>query len=186
MFSKNARTVFLCLFAFIIGAVTSYIACQYEYFEIITEISLLDVVVSSLGLLIGFYIAVVLEKQKSQSQNFYTYVENKFDSLWQDFISLNGNLDHNSNIDISSLSAAFKSIDQKIGPLKKIFSASGYDVTCISNIETKIDDLEVYLNSQSAMHNIINLDQIRTDLTDRLDKINETFANSYRALNSLS
>lgn len=187
MFSKNGKLIFFCIISCLFGAVVSYTACQYEYLEIDTEVKVIDTLIASIGLFLGLYLAIILEKQRNKGQNFYTYVEGKFDSLWQEFISLHSTLDYSSQIDLPTLSKVFKAIDKQIGPLKKILEASEHDVSGITTIETKIDELETYLsNLDGTVNNVLNIEAVRQPLTDKLNNINECFADLYKQLNDMS
>ncbi len=182
---KRDRLILVSI-SFLIGVLICYFFCQYKYLVIDTEINIVESVISVLGLSIGLYIAVTFDRQKNKSQNFYTYVEKKFDELWQDFITLNEKLEYNSNIELTEISKSFKSIYQKIAPLKKIFEASEYNVDCIKLIEVKIDELDTYLcNIENTTQYVVPLDLIKTELNVKLNNINETFAKSYKELNNI-
>ncbi len=187
MFIKKGSSILIAIISFLIGVVICYLCCQTYLLEIDYKLNVVDSIFSVAGLGIGLYIALIFENQKSRGQNFYSYVEGKFDLLWQDFIQLNEVLDNASQTQISELSRSFKKIEQKISPLKKIFEASDYKSDCISEIEGKIESLEIFLSTGNHIsNNIVNLIAIRVELTEKLNDINETFAKSYKKLNKIS
>lgn len=183
---KKGSAILLGLGCFIVGAVLSYIASQYKYFEMDTEVNVFDIVFSVLGLVIGFYIAVTLERQRSRGQNFYSYVEGKFDLLWQDFIKFSETLDYSSNIELSEVSKSFKGLYKRTTPLKTIFIHSDYNEDCIIEIEGKISSFDEYITSLNSNNNILNIDPHRDEIMNKCNEINECFASSYKTLNNIS
>lgn len=173
--------------AFVIGCVVTYILCQWSYLKIDTEINAADMIVSSLGLALGIYIVVIIDGKKNRNQNFYSYVEGKFDTLWQEFISFSEKLEFSPSMELVAISKDFKSLDKKTGPLKKIFEASDYDSSCITSIEKRLESLNDNLSSSDRIeNNIVDLDFDRDKLIAELDSINELFAKSYKTLNHIS
>jgi hypothetical protein len=183
---KNGNYWLIGILAFAAGIIICYFTCQYSFLNIDTSINVVEFIFSLIGLAIGIYIALVFERKKNKNQNFYTYVEKKFDTLWEEFINLNEILDYSNNVELNLISKSFKSIQQKLSPLKKIFEASDYNNKCINNIELKIDSLDTFLTeSKHTNQNIIQLDEIREELTLKLNHINETFAESYKEINNI-
>ena len=183
---KKGSAILLAITCFIVGAILSYIASQYQYLEIKTEVSVFDIAISVLGLVIGFYIAVTLERQKNRGQNFYSYVEGKFDLLWNDFIKLSGTLDYSSNIELIEISKSFKEIYKKMTPLKTIYIASDYKEDSIISIEEKISAFDEYITGLESQNNVLNIDSCRDEIVKKCEEINECFANSYKSLNNIS
>jgi len=183
---KKGSVILLSITCFVVGSVLSYIASQYKFLEINKEVSVFDIAISVLGLVIGFYIAVTMERQKSRGQNFYSYVEGKFDMLWQDFIKLSETLDYSSNIELIEISKSFKEIYKKITPLKTIFIASDYNEDCIITIENKISAFDEYITGLKSQNNVLNIDSCRDEVVKKSNEINECFAHSYKSLNHIS
>lgn len=183
---KKGSAFILAVTCFIIGSLLSYIGSQYKYLNIKTEVSVFDVAISIMGLVIGLYIAVNLERQRNRGQNFYSYVEGKFDLLWQEFIILSETLDYSSNIEISEISKSFKELYKKTTPLKTIFVASDYNEDCIIEIEQKISNFDDYITGLKSENNILNIDSHRTEIINKCNVINECFASSYKTLNHIS
>jgi len=183
---KKGRAILISIVCFNGGVLLSYIASQYVYFKMKTEISVFDMSISVLGLAIGLYIAVTLERQKNRGQNFYSYVESKFDLLWQDFIKLSDVLDYSPNMELTEISKSLKGIYKKLTPLKTIFVASDYDEKCIIAIEEKISDFDEYITGLESNNNVINIDTFRDKITSKCNEINECFASSYKSLNHIS
>lgn len=179
--------ILIVILSFLIGMIVCYISCQFIFLDIDFKVNVVDGLISFAGLCIGLYIAIIFQNNKNRGQNFYSFVETKFDKLWQDFILLNETLDYTSQIELREISKKFKSLDQKTAPLKKIFEAFDYDKDCILEIENKIEDLEKFISEiEQTTNNVINLDSVREKLTEKLNEINETFANSYKKINQIS
>lgn len=174
---------FICLLA---GAAISYIASQHQYFDIKTEFNVIEALISTATIGIGLYIAIILEKSKNRGQNFYNYVEGKYDALWEDFIKFSEVLENSTNLPLSESSKWFKKIDQKLTPLIKVFESFEYDATCLTKIETKIESLEKLISENSHIENqIVDLSFDKDQIVTDLDEINELFAKSFKDLSSI-
>lgn len=186
MFLKRGNNTIFLLISFTLGVTVCYIACQFSYLKIDTEINVLDAVFSVLTIFIGLYIALILERKRNKSQNFYLYVEGKYDALWQDFIKLSETLEYSSNIELREVSKHFKSIDSKISPLIKILESFEYDSKLLLDIEEKIDKLEEMLSgSENISSQIIDLTVDKKVVQVKLNDINESFAQTLKMLNNL-
>jgi len=183
---KKGRAIFLGFICFIVGSLFSYITTQYEYLDIKTEVSVFDVSTSILGLIIGLYIAIRLERDKNRSQNFYSFIESKFDSVWQDFIKLSSILDYSNNVELTEISKLFKGIYQKINPLKTIYISSDYNEDEIIELADKISAFDDYLTSLNSQNNIINTGAHKDEILLKSTEINKCFANLYKSLNHIS
>lgn len=187
MFIKKGDSFLIALIFFLLGIIVCYIACQYEVLNINTEINVLETLFALGTFGIGVYIAIIIQRRRNKSQNFYVYVEGKYDVLWEDFIRFSEVLEFSVNIELKEVSKSKKSIDMKIAPLIKIFKSFEYDTECLTNIETKIDELEVLLtNSKHIQDQIIDLSPDKEQISAKLNAINEDFALTFKTLNNLS
>jgi hypothetical protein len=183
MFSKKGNSLLVAFVFFLIGAAVSYIFSQYQYLDIKKELSVVDTLLSIGTIGIGLYIAFVLDKNKVKSQNLYTYIEKKYDSLWEEFIQFSQVLELSRNIEISQTSKQFKSISKKISPLIKVVEYFGNDCSCLVALESKIDELESYISNNSNIeNNIIDLSANREELDQKLIQVNELFAQTFKDL----
>jgi len=183
MFSKKGNNLLVAFVFFLIGAAVSYLASQYQYLDIKKEFNIVETLLSIGTIGIGLYIAIVLDKNKIKSQNFYTYVEKKYDTLWEEFIQFSQVLELSRNVEISETSKQFKSITKKINPLIKVVEYFEYDSSCLISLEKKIDDLESYIsNNENIENNIIDLSIAREELDAKLSEVNELFAQTFKDL----
>lgn len=180
---KKGNNLLIGLIAFLIGGAISYIACQYKFFSINTDINVIELLISVGTIGIGLYIAIILENNRNKSQNFYSYVEGKYDALWEVFIQFSEVLELSQNIEITKTSKYFKTINQKLTPLIKVFESFDYDSNCLTSIEKKIDDLEDYIsNNKNIQNQILDLSKDKTEIVNKLNEINELFAKSFKDL----
>lgn len=162
------------------------IACQYKYLEIDKEVKVIDLLLATATLGIGLYIATVLERNRNRSQNFYAYVEGKYDSLWELFIQFSSILELSPNIELKETAKWFKSIDQKLTPLIKLVESFEYDSKCLTEIDKKIDELEELIsNSPHVKDQILELTADKTVINEKLKEINELFAKSFKELSNV-
>lgn len=183
MFLKKGKKLFIGFIFFLIGALFSYIFCQHQYFDIKTEFNVIELLLSVGTIGIGLYIALILERNRSKSQNFYSYVEGKYDALWEVFIQYSEILDLSDNIELTETSKWFKKIDQKLTPLIKVFESFEYNSNCLTRIENKIDELEVFISSnKNVKDQVIDLSIDKKIIIKKLNEINELFAKSFKDL----
>ena len=170
----------------VLGAVISYISCQYQYFKIKTEFNVIELLLSIATIVIGLYIALILQRNRNRSQNFYKYVEGKYDILWENFIQFSAVLELSTNIEIRETSKWFKNINQKLTPLIKVFESFEYDASCLTKIENEIDKLDDFISGNSNIENqILDLSSDKEEIIKRLNEINELFAKSFKELASV-
>jgi hypothetical protein len=183
MFFRKGHSFLIAIIFCLIGLIISYIACQYTYFKIDTEIKVIDLILSLGTIGIGLYIALILEEKRSKSQNFYSYVEKKYDALWEYFIQFSNILEFSPSIELKETSKHFKLINQKLAPLVKIFESFEYDTQSLKQIEQKIDALDDFLSANPNTANmIIDLSHDRQHTDGLLKEINEMFAKSFKDL----
>lgn len=182
----ESNKFFIGLICFFFGSGVSYFLSQFYYFEINNEIDIFDLIISVITIIIGIYLTIVIDRQKSKSQNFYNYVENKYDSLWNDYINFASVLDYSSQIEITETSKWFKKLEQKLNPLQTVFKSFEYDDTCLVEIEKELDELENYLNTKSFIQKqIIYLDNNKVFINEKVTKINELFALGFKKISDL-
>jgi ABC-type sulfate transport system permease component len=116
MFLKRGHSFLIALLFFLFGSIASYVACQYQFLDIKTETNIIELLLSVGTIVIGVYIAVVLERNRNRSQNFYQYVERKYDALWETFIQFSSVLELSANVELNETSKWFSLIDQKLSP----------------------------------------------------------------------
>lgn len=183
MFSRKGHSFLIVLVSVLVTSVITYIACQHIYFKIDTEIKVIDLLLSAGTITIGLYIALVLEANRSKSQNYYSYVEGKYDALWEVFIQFSSILELSPNIELRETVKWFKAIDQKLTPLIKLVESFEYDSKCLTKIEKKIDELEEFISNNPNIRNqILELSADKQAIVQKLKEINELFAKSFKEL----
>lgn len=183
MFLKKGNSFFIGFIWFLIGAIISYFLCQYQYLNINNEVNVVELLLSLSTIAIGLYIAFILEKNRNKSQNFYNYVEGKYDKLWETFIQFSEILEVTQNVELHETSKWFKKIDQKLTPLIKVYDSFEYDSISLTEIEKEIDSLESFIsNNKNISENILDLSLDRNLINQKLVSINELFAKSFKDL----
>ncbi|MEM6525588.1 MAG: hypothetical protein AAF693_17440 [Bacteroidota bacterium] len=186
MFLKKGNNALIVFLSFTTGAILSYIASQYHYFKIKTEFNVIELLLSLATIVIGLYIALILQKNRNRSQNFYKYVEGKYDVLWEEFIQFSSVLELSTNVELKEISRWFKVINQKLTPLIKVFDSFDYDASCLTKIEEGIDELEDFLSENSNIQDqILDLSVDKAEIIKKLTAINELFAKSFKDLNNV-
>jgi hypothetical protein len=154
-----------------------------SFLDIKTETNIIELLLSVGTIVIGVYIAVVLERNRNRSQNFYQYVERKYDALWETFIQFSSVLELSANVELNETSKWFSLIDQKLSPLIKVVESFEYDSNCLTEIEKKIDELEEFLSNNPNIKNyILELSADKEIIIQKLNEINELFAQSFKYL----
>lgn len=183
MFLKKGNRLLIAFVFLLLGAIISYITCQYSFFDIITEFNVVDLFLRVTTVVIGFYIATTLKNNRNQNQNLYIYFEGKYDALWKDFIQFSEVLELSEQIELSESSKWFKKITQKITPLTKTFKSFNQNIEWLEKIEEKIDALESFISDNNNIKNdILNLKSDKENFTSQLNEINELFAVSFKNL----
>lgn len=186
MFSKNDNNFLVGFTFFLTGSVVSYIACQYEYLSIKKELEVVDLLLSLGTIGIGLYIAIVLERNRNKSQNFYSYVEGKYDSLWETFIQFSSVLEASPRVELEETAKWFHTIDQKINPLIKLIEAFEYNTDLLHEIEGRIDELEVFISGNpNIQDNVLELETIRQEVVSKLNDINELFGKYFKEISNV-
>lgn len=183
MFSKNGSNIFIAILFGLFGSMCTYIACQYQFLKIDTEVKVIETLLSLGTIVLGLYIVLVIDRNRSRSQNFYSYVESKYDKLWEEFIQFSEVIELSPRIELKETSKAFKHINQKLTPLIKIFESSEYDSECLKKIENKIDELEDFVsNHPDIQDKVLDLTKDKANISQKLVEINELFATSFKEL----
>jgi hypothetical protein len=186
MFLKKGNKILIGFVCFFIGCIISYSFSQYVFFNITYDFNVVELLLSLLTVGIGFYIAFVLEKNRNKSQNFYQYVESKYDLLWRDFIQFSDVLESSDFIELKETSKWFKTLYRKLTPLIKIFESFKYDKDCLTKIEEKLEELDEFISNNDNIENqILNLTPDNTIIIDKLNAINELFASSFKDLSNI-
>jgi hypothetical protein len=183
---KGKNNFWLYTIIFLTGALVSYILCQFTILDIDNKVNVTETILSLITAFVGLYIAVSLQKRQNRNQNLYNNLEKKLESLWELFSSFSNQLEINSQVPLNDINIATKKINQKIAPLKKLFSTFNLDQNGIEQIEKEIDSLEDKLINQSVITlNVVDYSSIKPSIISSIDNTDTSFANCLRELNNL-
>ncbi len=171
---------------FLLGALISYILCQFKLLEIDPKVNITETILSVITALVGLYIAVSLQRRQNQSQNLYSNIEKKFDSLWGLFSQFASQLELSVNMPLNEVNKSTKEFNQKIATLKIMLSAFNLNTDCIKDIESKIDKLENELTSNSQIStNILDYTSNKAAVHSAIEQTHQAFANYFKELNKM-
>lgn len=184
---KNEKNNYwLYLVIFLTGALISYILCQFKFLDIDAKLNISETILAAITALVGLYIAVSLQKRQNRNQNLYNNLEKKLESLWELFSTFSNRLEIDNQIPLNEVNVATKKINQKLAPVKKMFSSFNLNLTCINIIETAIDSLEEKLMNQSVIsENVINYSVIKSSVITSIEDCDSSFADCLRELSNL-
>lgn len=175
----------LLFISFLFGCLVSYITLQFSLFLVNLEINVVETLFSIGTILIGIYIAHTIQKNINKGQNQYSYIGGKLDSLWMEFINFSKNISYSSNVEISTITSYFKDASPDIDFLKSVFESFGIKPDCIQNLENKMEEFEEYLTNLPSIDNVIQTDNIKTEINSKILEINICFKNILRIISEL-
>ncbi len=180
------NNLWIYIITFLLGALISYVFCQFHLLEIDPKVNVTETILSIITALVGLHIAVSLQRRQSRTQNLYSNLEKKFDSLWEKFSQFAYQLESSTNIPLNEVNKSTKEFNQKIATLKMMLSAFKFNTSCIEDIEHKIDALETELTSNSQIsHNIISYSSNKASVNSCIEQIHQSFANYFKELNKM-
>lgn len=182
---KKGINLWAGLLWFIAGSLTCYIALQFSLFEIDFEFKVVESLISVSTAIIALYIAITIQRKLTKNQNQYTYIEKKIDNLWSNFNTFSQSLSFNDNIEISAISKYSKEAFHTISFVKNIFSSYDLNIDCISELETKIEDLETFIFALPISDNIISYSGNKADVETKIHKINQSFSSILKFIQSI-
>ena len=172
------------LFFFLLGALFCYTTLQFAFFEFDMTINVIETLISVTTLVVGFIIAINIQRKLNQGQNHYSFILNKFQIFWDNYISFSNTLSENQSIPLTKLNKTVKDYYRRIAHLKQVFTACQHPITILDEIENKIDDLEELLNAHVS-NNIVNLVINKAQVIGQSNEIGEEFARLYRQISTL-
>jgi hypothetical protein len=184
---KRKNNNWLNIVFLLIGALISYILCQFNYLEIDAKINVSTSLISIATATIALYLAISLKKNQTKSSNLHSYLQPKLDVVWKLFLTLSHQISLNDSIELSVVTKSIKEIYQNITPLKKMFKTFDLEDSSIDNLETEIENLEFFLVDECQINeNIINYSTKKEELRNRLDEVHSLFVISLKAINKIS
>ncbi|WP_302781675.1 hypothetical protein [Alistipes finegoldii] len=164
------------LIAFITGVLLCYLSLQFSILELNFEVAIPDFLLSIATILVGIYIAHTIQKNVNRTQNQYTYIEMKIDSLWSTFNSFSQILIYNDSIEVQRWGSYNKDVVYPIEFIKSIFEAFDIEPTSINNLRISLESLDTLMTSFNSTDNIINFSAQKSEILSQLKTINHDFS----------
>lgn len=184
---KRKNNYWLYFVFLLIGALMSYVSCQYNYLEIDKKVNITTSLISITTATIALYLAISLKKAQTESSNLHSYLQPKLDVVWKLFLTFSHQINLNDNIELNEVTKSIKEIDQNITPLKKMFETFDLNDNSVKNLEFEIENLESYLVDNCIINeNIINYSLQKQELRLKLDNIHTLFVISLKAINKIA
>lgn len=163
-FVKKLREhIYSIAIAFCIGVVVSYIASEFRYFQVKCELDIPNIVLSIITLLVGLYIADILQKQVNKTQNQYEYLSSKLDATWGSFHKFCESLTYSEVVDTETINVLNNKIIPSISFLQKLFNALDVDNACVIKLEKELITLEELLSESPVKDNLVTFDRKTID-----------------------
>lgn len=184
---NQGNSYILNIIFIILGALLSYVLCQFNYLQLDPKINIINSLISTATVVVGLYIAISLKKNQTKSSNLHSYLQPKLDLVWNLFLNISHKLSLNDKIELVEISKSIKEINQNLTPLKKMFYSFKVNNNCIEEIETRIENLESFLVDECKIEkNIIFYYENKDKLRIKLDEIHSFFAESLKIINNIS
>ena len=98
------------LISFFTGVLVCYISLQYQFFDIKKELDVPNIILSTITLITGLFIAVTIQKNITKGQNNHSFLINKIDKQWNYFSEFSEGLALTDNVDISIIQSYIKNV----------------------------------------------------------------------------
>lgn len=182
---KKGNNFWINLIWFLAGSLTCYIALQFTFFEIDAKFNIPETLISIGTAAIGLYIANTIQKRLTKNQNQYTYVEGKLDAIWAGFNNFSQGVLYSDRIEVNVLSKYSKEAIHSIGFIKNILTSYELNVTCVSELETELENFEAYLLTLPISANIISTILNKTDVEGKIVILNQCFAKVLKLIHNI-
>ncbi|ANQ49577.1 hypothetical protein MY04_2203 [Flammeovirga sp. MY04] len=182
---NNEEKLIIFLLGSIIGSFVCYITLQFSYFKIKKELDIPSLLISIITILVGIYIANVIQKNVNSSQNKYIFLVNKIDDLWSKFNDFSANLHVETKMDISSIRALMKNVIHPFNYLNNIYTAFELNKKNITDLENKLEALEKKLSNCPSKENNIDFSNISEQVNSEVLTIQKQFSEILKELHSV-
>jgi hypothetical protein len=180
---KSGNSFWIIILAFLFGVLTCYISLQFEYFDINTEINVIEMLIAIGTAIIGVFIAITIQKKLNHGQNNYSLIKDKIDNYWVSFNSFSTELKFNTQLELSKMTLFMKDSYSSSSIIESIFDSFNYNKQHLTKIEKSIDALEKTLNTP-IKNNFIDLTIVRTEINKDVNKINMCFIDLLKQVSS--
>lgn len=174
----------LAALSFLIGVLVCYTSLQFELFDVNLELNVVETIIAIGTAVIGIYIAHTIQRNVNKNQNQYSYIEDKLDYLWTEFIKFSKIFTYGDNVDLVTVNKYFKDSIPVIDLVKSIFESFEFDNKCLCNLEKNTDAFEEYLTNLPSTDNVIDFKDKKKEIEAKILVINKCFKDLLRELNS--
>lgn len=164
----------------LVGALFGYSISQYRFFKIDTTINVIETVIAVVTIIIGLYIASSLQKRYNQNQNLYNYLITRFDTLWNEFNTLNDQVEASDKIELNRITKMVRDIQRRNNEFKKLLD----QLDSVNNNLTDLTEKYLTLFEKSLIkENIAYYDGNKEQITEQGKKITAEFVTIYKCIN---
>lgn len=182
---KKGNNFWVITIAFLGGTLVCYILVQFHYFNINTEVNVIETILSIGTAIIGLYIADSIQKRLTKTQNMYSFVEGKLDVIWEGFIKFSQKIMYNDIVEVNEINKYVKEASHSLGFLKSILASYKIGDDCVSALESEIEALEEFIYSLPISNNIITVGGGRAEIETRMLSINKCFSDLLKLIHNI-
>jgi len=166
--------------ALLLGSLIGYYTSQFAFLKIDTTVNVIETIVSVVAIIIGLYIASSLQKQFNQNQNLYNYLITRFDSLWNDFNSLNDQVEASDKIEMNRVTKFVRDFQRRNNEFKKLLD----QLDSVNNNLTVLSEKYLELFEKSMIReNIAYYDTNKELIAEQSKRITAEFVSIYKSIN---
>lgn len=173
------------LISFFIGVLVCYMCLQVQFFEIKKELDIPNIILSTITLFIGLFIAITIQKNITKGQNNHSFLINKIDRQWNHFNEFSEGLALTNNIDISLIQSFIKNVIHPSSFLIRVFNSINIESSNLEILENKLDELEVLLSDIPASDNVIDISTQKNEIETKVQDINIVFAKIFTQIQNV-
>jgi hypothetical protein len=167
---------------FLSGCLITYYATQYEYLNIETDVNVIESIISIFGILVGLFIAVSLQKRYNRNQNLYTYLVNRLDLMWSDFVSFHSTIEESDKIEFFKVTKVVTDLQRRNTELKKLIS----HLEGVPNqIDSLTDSLQDLFDKCLKKDGIVYYDPKKKEILQMTESVNNSFVVIFKAINKI-
>lgn len=170
--------------SFLLGCLICFFCSQFKYFKIDTQINVIGTLLSIITALIGFYIAISIQKKHTKTQNQYSFIQAKLDSLWSEFNVFSQIFNYDDKIEIGALTKFTKDAYLSISFLKNIYASFDLKIGKLSLLEKNIEKFEEFICSLPISENIYSTTDNETIISSHILSISKSFSDILKEIHN--
>lgn len=172
---------FLSMLWFFIGALISYMLSQFSYFNVNTEINIVETIIAAISIIIGLYIAITIQKRYNRNQNLYTYLVGRLDSIWSDFNAFSNQVDATDQIELNRVNKVLKDLQKRNSDLNNLLIQLG---SINNQFETLSEILRKTFEGSLIKDNIVYYDANKETISGINKSITDNLADIFNQINN--